>query len=75
MSRGMSVVGADTVLEFMKPTGQQRLKLTGWFLPLAYSAASLSVGLVFPRMDHHLWPGLVSTMNAASAMAICSAIA
>jgi len=37
-------------------------------------AVTLLVGMVFPRLEHRLLPGFVSTISAPSAMAICSSI-
>jgi uncharacterized membrane protein len=59
----------------MKTSQQHRRKLAGWTIPLGYSSAALAVGMVLPRLEHYLLPGLVSTMSASAAMAICSAIA
>jgi uncharacterized membrane protein len=56
-------------------TRQRWLKLTGWLIPLAYAVVTLFVGMIFPRLEHRFMPELVSTMSAASAMAICSSIA
>lgn len=36
----------------MKATRQQRLRITGWGIPLAYSAAAIALGMVFPRLEH-----------------------
>ncbi len=47
----------------------------GWFIPMAYTFVSLVVGVTFPRIEHFFLPNLVSTMSAASAMSVCSAIA
>jgi uncharacterized membrane protein len=58
----------------MKATQQQRLKLTSWGIPLAYTLATLVVGIVFPRLEHRFLSDLVTTMSPASAMAICSSI-
>jgi uncharacterized membrane protein len=44
-------------------------------IPLGYAVVTLVVGMVFPRLEHYYLPGLVSTMSAPSAMAVCSSIA
>jgi uncharacterized membrane protein len=59
----------------MKATQQQRLKVTGWGIPLAYVVVTLIVGMGFPRLEHRFLPDLVSTMSAPAAMAIYSSIA
>src|SRR5882672_5945455 len=56
-------------------TRQRWLKLTGWLIPRAYVGVTLLVGMVFPRLEHRFMPELVSTMSAASMMAIGSSIA
>src|SRR5204863_2539477 len=56
-------------------TRQRWLKLTGWLIPLAYAVVTILVGMILPRLEHRFMPELVSTMSAASAMAICSSIA
>jgi uncharacterized membrane protein len=53
----------------------RRLMANGWFIPMAYTAITLVVGMSFPRLEHHFLPELVSTMSASSAMAVCSSIA
>lgn len=57
----------------MKTTRQRQLR--GWTIPLAYAMTTIAVGKILPRLEHHFLPGLVSTMSAPSAMAVCSAIA
>ena len=59
----------------MITTRQGRLKLTSWTIPLTYTVVTLVVGLTFPRVEHRLFPDVVSTISASSAMAICSSIA
>ena len=59
----------------MKRSKQRWLKLTGWLIPLAYATVTLVVGMVFPRLEHHYLPQLVSTMSVSAAMSIGSAIA
>src|SRR5215468_4993234 len=46
-----------------------------WLIPLKYVAVTLLVGMLFPRVEHYLFPGLVSTMSAPAAMGICGAVA
>src|SRR5436190_9066429 len=59
----------------MKKFRQRWLKLSGWLIPLAYAVVTIVVAMVFPRLEHRLLPGLVSTMSVSAAMAICSSIA
>src|SRR5678815_4989832 len=55
-------------------TRQQRIKLTTWTIPLTYVIVTLAVGMAIPRVEHHLFPNLVSTISAGAAMAICSSV-
>jgi uncharacterized membrane protein len=59
----------------MITTRQGRLKLTSWTIPLTYTVVTLAVGMTFPRVEHRLFPDVVSTISASSAIAICSSIA
>jgi uncharacterized membrane protein len=59
----------------MITTRQGRLKLTSWTIPLTYTVVTLAVGMTFPRVEHRLFPDVVSTIGASSAIAICSSIA
>ncbi len=59
----------------VKTTRQQRRKLSNWSTPLAYALGALTVVLIISRVEFHFLPGFVATVSAASAMAICSAIA
>jgi uncharacterized membrane protein len=58
----------------MRATRHQWARRRGWLVPLLYAAGALGVGMVFPRLEHHFLPDLVSTMSAPAAMAICSSI-
>jgi uncharacterized membrane protein len=58
----------------LKPSGHHWHKQT-WITPLAYTAVTFVFGMVFPRLEHHYLPDLVSTISVSSAMAIGSAIA
>jgi len=59
----------------LRTTQQQRRKLTGWAIPLAYVLITLVVGMALPRLEYHFMPGSVSTMSVSAAMSICGAIA
>jgi len=48
--------------------------MNSWIIPLAYVSVTLIVGMIFPRLEHHFLPNLVSTMSAPAAMAVCSSI-
>jgi uncharacterized membrane protein len=50
-------------------------KSSGWTIPFRYALAALALGMILPRLEHHLIPVVVTTMSASSAMAICSSIA
>jgi uncharacterized membrane protein len=49
-------------------------KQRAWGIPLTYAAATIAVGMILPRVEHHFLPELASTMSPASAVAICSSI-
>jgi uncharacterized membrane protein len=53
---------------------QQKIKLTTWTIPLIYVTVTLAVGMAIPRVEHHLFPNLVSTISVGAAMAICSSV-
>ena len=53
---------------------QWKLRTTSWGIPLIYVAATLVVGMVFPRVEHSLLPELVSPVSTSSAIAICSSV-
>jgi uncharacterized membrane protein len=59
----------------MKHRPIRKLAGTSWFIPMAYTITTLLVGMTFPRLEHHFMPQMVSTMSAASAMSVCSAVA
>jgi uncharacterized membrane protein len=59
----------------MKRPRKRWFKHTSWTIPLAYVAAAVILGMVLPRLEHYVLPRSVSTVSAASGMAICSAIA
>jgi uncharacterized membrane protein len=59
----------------LSTTQQRRHGLRGWTTPLAYALVTLVIGMVLPRVEHHVLPHLVSTMSAPAAMSICSSIA
>jgi uncharacterized membrane protein len=59
----------------MKRTRKRSHKLSTWAIPLVYASAALVIGMVFPRLEHHFLPALVSTMSPSAAMAVCAAIA
>jgi uncharacterized membrane protein len=54
---------------------KRRLRRSGWGVPFVYAAVTFTVGMILPRVEHHYLPNLVSTMSAAAAMGVCSAIA
>jgi uncharacterized membrane protein len=59
----------------MKHRRHQGRKLNTWTVPLTHASLALMVGMLLPRLETHFFPDLVSTMSAAAAMSICSAIA
>ena len=50
-------------------------KLDRWGIPLAYIAVTMTFGMVFPRVEHHLLPTFVMTVSTPAAMSICSSVA
>lgn len=57
------------------PNFRPRKQLTGWGIPLTYVCVTLLFGVIFQRVEHRYFPGLVSSISAPSAMAVCSSIA
>ena len=53
---------------------KHNLNLSNYAIPLVYVIVTLAVGLVFVRLEHRFFPNLLSTMSAASAMAMCSSV-
>jgi len=53
---------------------QKRPKQTTWTIPLIYVVITMVVGMALPRVEHHLFPDLVSSMSPAAAMGICAAV-
>jgi len=59
----------------MKVALPLRTRIQRWAVPLVYVCATLTAGMVLPRLEHHFLPNLVSTMSPSAAMSIGSAIA
>lgn len=59
----------------MSNTGRHRLQSTAWIIPSLYAGAAIVFGMLLPRMDHHFWLQLASTLSPSAGMAICSSIA
>jgi uncharacterized membrane protein len=59
----------------MKRIHKRWQKLSGWVTPLIYACTALVVAMALPRLERHLLPGLVSTVSAPAALAICSSVA
>lgn len=59
----------------MNPRRTHASRASGWATPAVYAGLALVLGITFPRFEHRFLPGLVSTMSAPAAMAVCSAIA
>jgi uncharacterized membrane protein len=51
------------------------LKIGAWGIPALYAGAALAAGLTFPRIESHIFPGLVSQLSITAATAIYSSIA
>jgi len=50
-------------------------ELSAWGIPALYGVAAIAAGMTFPRIESHIFPGLVSGATVPVAMAIYSAIA
>ncbi|MCM3902901.1 MAG: DUF2254 domain-containing protein [Pyrinomonadaceae bacterium] len=50
-------------------------QFSAWGKPALYSGAAIAAGMTFPRIETHLFPGLISPMSVSSATAIYSSIA
>jgi len=53
----------------------RRRPARAWRIPSLYAAGALALGLIVPRLELHLWPGLASEMSVSAALAIYSSIA
>lgn len=53
----------------------RRARLGPWLIPLVYAVAAIFVGLIFPRVEHRLFPNLAAAFTVNSAIAIYSSIA
>jgi uncharacterized membrane protein len=51
------------------------VKPQSWFIPAAYAAGAVALGLILPRVEAHLLPHWTSAMTVSAAMSIYSAIA
>jgi uncharacterized membrane protein len=49
--------------------------LSTWATPALYAAAALAAGLIFPRFESRIFPGLVHPASVAVAIALYSSIA
>ncbi|HZR26667.1 MAG TPA: DUF2254 domain-containing protein [Vicinamibacterales bacterium] len=47
----------------------------GWFVPAFYAGFAIAAGLLLPRLESRLLPGLAAAMSVSAAMAIYSSIA
>jgi uncharacterized membrane protein len=50
------------------------LQVSGWRISTLYSFAAVAGGLTFPRIEPHIFPGVVFAMSASTAMAVYSTI-
>src|SRR5271170_4746105 len=50
-------------------------ELSAWGIPALYGVAAIAAGMTFPRIESHIFPGLVTGATVPVAMAIYSAIA
>lgn len=50
-------------------------ELSAWGIPALYGVVAIAAGMTFPRIESHIFPGLVSGATVPVAMAIYSAIA
>jgi uncharacterized membrane protein len=68
-------ISLSTGLMNSKPKQAIKKELGTWTTPLTYVTTTLVFGMLLPRLEHYLLPGLVSTMSDAAAMGICGAVA
>lgn len=54
--------------------GKQRSPLPEWAIPLCYAVGALLTGLILPRLEHRLLPGLTSSISVSVALTLFSAI-
>jgi uncharacterized membrane protein len=50
-------------------------ELRAWGIPALYAVVAIAAGLIFPRIESRVFPGLVAAMSVPIAMTIYSAIA
>jgi len=50
-------------------------ELSAWGIPALYAVIAIGAGMVFPRFESRVFPGLVSPLSVSAASAIYSAIA
>lgn len=59
----------------MTPYKRYARELKAWGIPALYGVVAIAAGMTFPRIEGHMFPGLVSGATVPVAMAIYSAIA
>lgn len=52
-----------------------RAQTTSWMVPLFYAVPAVAAGLTIPRLEHQLFPHLISPVSIGSAIAVYSSIA
>jgi uncharacterized membrane protein len=58
-----------------KAAQQKIRKFTTWTIPLTYVFTTLIAGVLLPRIEHYLFPNLVTSMSVPAAMGVCGAVA
>jgi uncharacterized membrane protein len=55
-------------------TRERRSPLPEWAIPLGYAVTALLAGLILPRVEHWLLPGLTASVSASVALTLFSSI-
>jgi uncharacterized membrane protein len=53
---------------------KRRSPLPEWAIPLGYAVTALLAGLILPRVEHRLLPGLTASVSASVALTLFSSI-
>src|SRR5262247_2021976 len=52
-----------------------RVERTPWLVTAVYAGAAIAAGVLLPRIEHRIFPHLISPISVSSAMAIYSSVA
>jgi uncharacterized membrane protein len=53
----------------------RHIRFSSWIIPSAYALAAMLAGVIFPRIENHLFPDMTSAVSVSAATAIYSSIA